>query len=564
MNHPPVITVLDRVLEHATFRNLAYLSGSYVLLQSLLFSYKLVRNIFSPLRYLAGPRNDSFIFGNSKLVFGGPVGVTHEAWAEKYGHTYAYHGILFSHSLFTTDTRALSFVLAQSDSFPKPGVVRRNFGNNLGKGLLYAEFDVHRRQRRLMVSLVDVLYHGDLMIPQNPSFGPPQVRALVPVFWNKSNELKDIWLDMVREGPAVIDVLPWLARATLDIIGVAGFDYHFNSLKNEDEDELSRAFAKVFSSGQQMTPWTFLIGLIPGMRLLPNSRTSRIQANKKIMNRIGRRLVEEKKAALVEEQKTGSAAQGRDLLTLLIKSNMAYENENQRMSDEEVLAQIATFLVAGHETTATATTWALYALTKHPECQKKLRRELLDSGLGDEPSMAELDRLPYLDNVVRETMRVHPAVTSTMREVTHDVQIPVSKSFKDRNGVEQTSIGVQKGDTVFIPILVMNRNKEIWGEDAEVFRPERWDNLPENVKDMPSVWDHLMSFISGPHACIGFRFAIIEMKALLYSLIRAVEFEIDPKIVIEAQASIVTRPRIASEPEKGNQMPLICKPVLAI
>ncbi|KAG8709037.1 hypothetical protein FRC09_000904 [Ceratobasidium sp. 395] len=440
-------------------------------------------------------------------------------------------------------------VLAQSDSFPKPGVVRRNFGNNLGKGLLYAEFDTHRRQRRLM----------------NPSFGPPQVRALVPVFWNKSNELKDIWLDMLREGrPVVIDVLPWLARATLDIIGVAGFDYHFNSLKNEDQDELSRAFAKVFSSGQQMTPWTFLIGLIPGMRLLPNSRASRIQANKKIMNRIGKRLVEEKKAALVEEQKTGSAAQGRDLLTLLIKSNMAYENENHRMSDEEVLAQIATFLVAGHETTATATTWALYALTKHPECQKKLRRELLDSGLGDEPSMAELDRLPYLDNVVRETMRVHPAVTSTAREVTHDVQIPVSKSFQDRYGVERTSIGVQKGDTVIIPILVMNRNKEIWGEDAEVFRPERWDNLPENVKDMPGVWDHLMSFISGPHACIGFRFAIIEMKALLYSLIRNIEFEIDPKIVIEAQASIVTRPRIASEPEKGNQMPVICKPVLAI
>ncbi|KAG9125905.1 hypothetical protein FRC07_005703, partial [Ceratobasidium sp. 392] len=528
--------------------NLVYLSCGYIVLQSLAFSYGLLRRLHSPVRRLSGPLNDSLIFGNSKRIFNAPVGVTFEKWMAEFGHTYVYHEFLFSHRLFTSDTRALSFVLTQSNLFPKPEVIRRTFGNNLGKGLLYAEFDMHKRQRRIM----------------NPSFGPPQVRALVPVFWNKSNELRDIWLDMMKDGSITVDVLPWLARATLDIIGIAGFDYHFNSLKNEDEDELAKAFSKVFTAGQGVTPLRLILGLIPGISLLPNTHLNKLRANKETTSRIGKKLVEAKQATLIEEQKTGSAAQGRDLLTLLIKSNMAYENEGQRMSDEEVLGQIATFLVAGHETTATSTTWALYALTKHPECQQKLRQELLESALGDEPSMAELDRLPYLDNVVRETMRIHPAVTHTVRQATQDVQIPVSKSFKDRYGVEQTHISVQKGDTVHIPILVMNRSKEIWGDDAEMFRPERWENLPERTKEMPSVWDHLMTFIAGPHACIGFRFAIIEMKALIYSIVRAIEFEIDPKIVIEPQVSIVTRPRVASEPEKGNQMPLICKPVLAI
>jgi cytochrome P450 len=102
--------------------------------------------------------------------------------------------------------------------------------------------------------------------------------------------------------------------------------------------------------------------------------------------------------------------------------------------------EISTFLTAGHETTSTSTTWALYALTKHPQVQRKLRQELLESGLGDEPNMGDLDKLPYLDNVVRECLRVHPAVPSTVREAAHEVRIPVAKSFKDRYGVEQTHI----------------------------------------------------------------------------------------------------------------------------
>ncbi|KAG9075121.1 hypothetical protein FRC06_010258, partial [Ceratobasidium sp. 370] len=272
---------INQALEHATLKNLVYLSGGYIALQSLLFSYTHLRKLFSPLRHLSGPPNDSLIFGNSKRVFGAPLGVVHEEWMEKYGPTYAFR-------------------------------------------LLYAEFGMHKRQRRLM----------------NPSFGPPQVRALVPVFWNKANELRNIWLDMMKEGSqgsVVINVLPWLARATLDIIGVAGFDYHFNSLTNEDDDELAKAFAKIFQAGQELTPFSFLKNFIPGFRLLPDARSERLKTNKTIMNRIGKRLVEEKKAALAEEQKTGSTAQGRDLLTLLIKSNMAYENEGQRMSDEEVL-----------------------------------------------------------------------------------------------------------------------------------------------------------------------------------------------------------------------------------
>ncbi|ELU37459.1 cytochrome P450 [Rhizoctonia solani AG-1 IA] len=267
----------------------------------------------------------------------------------------------------------------------------------------------------------------------NPSFGPVQVRELVPIFWQKSNKLRDAWVNLIKSGPeehTIIDVLSWLSRATLDIIGVAGFDYEFSALDGNDEDELSKAFNKAFESGQHFNTLAIL---------RPDELSRGRAASMETMRRIGMRLIFEKKDALEHDLKTGSTSHGRDLLTLLIKSNMAHENVSYRMSDDEVL-EISTFITAGHETTSTSTTWALYVLTKHPEVQRKLRQELLESRLGEEPSMNELDKLPYLDNFVRECLRVHPAVPSTVREAAHEVNIPLSKSFKDRNGVERTYI----------------------------------------------------------------------------------------------------------------------------
>ncbi|KAF8595821.1 cytochrome P450, partial [Ceratobasidium sp. AG-I] len=157
-----------------------------------------------------------------------------------------------------------------------------------------------------------------------------------------------------------------------------------------------------------------------------------------------------------------------------------------------------------------STTWALYALSKHPPVQSKLRQELLNAGLGDEPTMDELDKLPYLGAVLKETLRVFAPVPNVGREAAFDTVIPVGEAYKDRKGVLQTEIQIQKGDTILVPILPMNRATEVWGEDATEFKPERWENLPPAVKEMPGVWGRQKTFIEGIHACIGYRFAVIE------------------------------------------------------
>jgi len=285
------------------------------------------------------------------------------------------------------------------------------------------------------------------------------------------------------------------------------------------------------------------------------------------MNRIGKQLLQDSKAAILadgvgNEKIEKSSWPGRDLLSLLLRANMSTDlPPNQRMTEEDVLAQVPTFLVAGHETTSSATTWALFALTQNVEAQTKLRNEVLAVGT-DNPTMDELNALPYLDAVVRETLRIHAPVASTMRVATQDDILPLGEPIKDKYGRMMDGIPIKKGQTLMIPILALNRAKSIWGEDSLEFKPERWESTPEAAASIPGIWGHMLSFLGGPRACIGYRFALVEMKALLFTLIRAFEFELAvPVEDIGKKSTIVQRPVILSDPAGGSQMPLLLKPV---
>jgi len=108
----------------------------------------------------------------------------------------------------------------------------------------------------------------------------------------------------------------------------------------------------------------------------------------------------------------------------------------------------------------------------------------------------------------------------------------------------------------------VNRSKEAWGPDADEFRPERWlEGLPEAASHTPGVWGHQLTFLGGSHACIGYRFSVVELKSLLFSLVRAFKYELAvPKEEIEKNSGTVTRPILKSEPEKGSEMPLLVRP----
>jgi len=214
--------------------------------------------------------------------------------------------------------------------------------------------------------------------------------------------------------------------------------------------------------------------------------------------------------------------------------------------------------------------WAIYGLCKYPEAQRKLRAEVLnflgspdlDSNM---PRYDELNALPYLDAVVRETLRLYAPVAATSRTSAEDCVIPLSEPIVDRKGVKRTEIFIAKNTGVVVPIAHMMTNTSVWGPDAGDFRPERWlpDNmhlLPEGVVEFPSIAFPI--FLAGARACIGFRFTILETKTMLFSLLRDIKFELAvPPADIEARVSIVNRPRIKSRRAEGWQLPVNMMPV---
>ncbi|KAA1468825.1 cytochrome P450 [Dentipellis sp. KUC8613] len=518
---------------------------------------RLARIYTSPLRFLPGPESRSWLSGSFDTASNlEPIAqLEGEECIETYGDTFSYRGFLNSFEVFTADTKALQYILSNQTKYPKPDELNYTLGGIAGDGLLVVEGAKHRQQRRVM----------------NPAFGPAQIRELTETMVEKSIELRDVLLDRVKgdgSPPQVkVDVYPWLNKVTLDIIGLAGFDYSFDALHASEDhpNELNAAVAKVFS----FDPESLIMHLqlfFPILRHLPTASQRERARAMTTMRRIGNGLIAQKKAAVLAEHRDAKTVgkehvQGRDLLSLLIRANMATDlPESYRMEDKDVLSQVPTFLVAGHETTSTGTTWALYALACFSRVQTKLRDEVL-SHPSDNPTMDEVNSLPYLDAVVRESLRLYPPVPATSRVAAEDDVIPLEEPVTGRDGVTRKEFRISKGDWLTIPIRHINKSTKLWGDDALEFKPERWTNVPEAAHAIPSVFSNLFTFIAGPHACIGYRFAVIEMKVLLFTLIRSFEFRLAfPPDDLYIKSYIVSRPFLRSH-TGGATMPLYIRAV---
>ncbi|KZT22892.1 cytochrome P450 [Neolentinus lepideus HHB14362 ss-1] len=520
---------------------------------TLFLVFKIASRVFqplrSPVRYLPGPPSPSIIFGHMKEMFGDDFASVQERWLREYGPVVRFTGVLNSNRVLTLDPRALHHVLT-SPIYEKPADARKHLGRIIGPGVLVVEGAEHRKQRRVM----------------GPAFAPGHISNMTDIFLDKAAQLRDIWMSQITESSdqvaTKVDALSWLGKLTLDVIGMAGFGYDFDALRpKEQSNELRKAFSVMFKGRPGFKLLPFLQAWVPLFRLVPDEQTKTTARAQAVMKHIGRELLAEKKeTARVEmngERLNRKTMQDMDLLSRLVRANMAADlPENQRMSDEDVVAQVPTFMVAGHETTSTAVTWCLYALSIDPRVQSKLRDELLQIPT-DTPSMDALMALPYLDAVCRETLRIHPPVPMAGRVAQKEDTIPFETTFLDVKGRTQDHIRVTKGDFVLLPIVAINRSKDMWGEDALEFKPERWESIPEAVSKIPGVWGNVFSFLGGSRACIGYRFSIVEIKAILFTLLRSFKFELAvPKEDIVKRSAIVTRPVLRGDVENKTQMPL--------
>ncbi|KAI5478314.1 hypothetical protein MNV49_005269 [Pseudohyphozyma bogoriensis] len=500
----------------------------------------------SPLHDLPGPKADSLITGVAPSLLAAEPGMYQRHLAETYGG---------ENRLLISDPVALNHVLVNNAyAFPKPSFIRGNLMRIMGKGILFAEGDDHRRQKRLL----------------NPAFSPSHLKALAPLFYEQTYRVRDKWIQLIAsnaiedsffkdeasveayrsqrhstsEAEAVLDVSTWTARLTLEIIGLAGFGYSFGSFDSDGETSFATAFkALFFGMTKRPTPtmMLFMITLgrivqsFPFIDRLPLPALRNVRQAFATMEDESRVIVEQAKKELLESGGSG-IAERKDLMTLLLKSNMTATDPKQRMSDDELMGQMDRL----RDEIRAARTKA-----------RNDGREELDPD--------ELNSLEYLDAVTREILRFEPPVPMTLRHCAADSLIPLSSPLLTKSGKTHDSVFCPKGTVLAFSTHACNHSEKVFGEDAKVFRPERWleGKVGEKVQGH-GLYSQLLTFLSGPRGCIGYKFALLEFKAIVSVLIDEFAFaqrDVDGP-AIEKRAEIVTKPFVVGEAELGLRMPL--------
>ncbi|NNK77628.1 MAG: cytochrome P450 [Litoreibacter sp.] len=207
----------------------------------------------------------------------------------------------------------------------------------------------------------------------------------------------------------------------------------------------------------------------------------------------------------VTEQRQADIAAGQAPDDLATKIMTTRDPETGELFDtEEMIDQVAIFFLAGHETSASALSWALYLLATHPDWQDRVADEA--EALGEAPDFKKLGSLTLSRDVFREALRLYPPVPMMVREATQN------ETFRNRE--------IAPGAQIVLSPWHAHRHERLW-EDPDGFDPERWQN--GNGKSCPR--DAYMPFSAGARVCPGAGFAMIEGPLLLSMLVRIFRFE---------------------------------------
>ncbi len=241
--------------------------------------------------------------------------------------------------------------------------------------------------------------------------------------------------------------------------------------------------------------------------------------------------------------------------------------EEDRLSDSVLAGQIVTFIFAGHETTATTMSWLTFFLAYNQEYQKKLRGEIQEAlqALGkdgeaiEDLTWADLNSEEFrpLDHAIQETLRLRPPVMTTFRYATKDDQLPVTTPFKTKDGRTLSKIPVTAGSEIGVSVTGNNMDSKYFGPETHLFKPERWNNLPElHAKSkLPSPYGSFV-FNGGPKVCIGNKFAMTEMKIILIRILAKYRIENVEGMKIKSVEAVVQRPAVVGDEKEGSQLPL--------
>jgi cytochrome P450 len=364
----------------------------------------------------------------------------------------------FFRSYLVNDPKLLRLVLNERPrDFLKSQQMTEGLRLLLGDGLFVTNGALWERQRRIVA----------------PAFDAARLRMSFAPMLAASEAACD------RLAPGEVTLDAWASHAAADVIFRTLFSVPI-------EDEMAMGIFSAFQRYQGTQPLINL-GLffrLPGWVPRMHRRAAK-RAARDIRARI-EGLVADRARAIAE----GSAPD--DLATWIMTT--PDPNTGEMFGEAEMVDQVATIFLAGHESSAAALAWALYLLATHPDAQARVAEEA-DGFLAD-PTFERLNQLPFTRDVVRETLRLYPPVPMILRETAK------RETFRDR--------AVPQGAQVVISPWHLHRHTRIWS-DPDHFRPERWQDEDQRQ----AIREAYLPFSSGPRVCPGAGFAMAEATILL-------------------------------------------------
>ncbi|PPR03959.1 hypothetical protein CVT24_008314 [Panaeolus cyanescens] len=528
----------------------------------LVAAWKLFARFFlkSDLDNIPGPPSESFLKGVFPQIFNVNGWDYHRYLWDTFGKVIKVKGVLGENQLYIYDPKAMYHILVKdAPSYESHTSFVAGMRLIFGPGLLGIVGDYHKKQRKLL----------------NPVFSIAHMRQMAPIFYRITHRLQDTLVGKVKDGPKEIDLLSWMSRTALELIAQSGFGHSFDDLtQDHSENEFSYALKLLVPTSFKLI--FFRVYLLntsmkigsPAFRrmlvnLIPYKPFHIMRDLVDTLHNASYSIYQSKKKALFagDGEVVDQISEGKDILSILMRENMKASQED-RLSEEEIYAQISTFTFAGMDTTSSALSRTLWILAQHKDAQDKLRQEIREavSNAEGDPSYDTLVSLPYLDAVCRETMRMFSPISTMLRDTLEDTILPLSEPIIGVDGRKMHEIHVPKGTSLVIGLLASNRNKDLWGPDAHKWNPERWLNpLPEALlaAHLPGIYANLMTFSAGGRSCIGFKFSQLEMKVVLSLLVEKFEFSLSKDITW--QMTGIATPVLADGDRTRPQLPLMVK-----
>ncbi|KAI1237610.1 hypothetical protein IHE44_0013692 [Lamprotornis superbus] len=416
--------------------------------------------------------------------------------AEKYGPVVRMNAFHRISVLIVSPEGVKEFLM--SPQHPKDPIVYGTlfslFGERfIGNGLVTVCNHEHwRKQRRIM----------------DPAFSRSYLIGLMETFNEKAEELMEK-LEEKADGKTEFSMLSMMSRVTMDIIGKVAFGLELNALR-DDQTPLPNAVTKVMEGLNKAR--------VPFLRFMPGKQklVKEVRESVRLLRRVAKECIDRRREAIQNGKEATM-----DILTQILKGAALEETRD----DENILDNFITFFVAGHETSANQMTFTVMALGQHPEILERAQAEV-DEVLGAKRDVdyEDLGKLTYLSQILKESLRLYPPVSGTLRRlekelVINDITIPANTTVFVSPIHHQQLLAAPVNPN--LNTYIMGRMEKFF-KDPLTFDPDRFS------KDAPKPYYCYFPFSLGPRSCIGQVFAQMEVKVVMAKLLQRFEFQLVP------------------------------------